>query len=310
MTTEKPIHYRRHMLGLPLSVCTTALLLVCLVGCRSTNKAQLPAEAELGVEAIAEAEGAATTATDPVTVPEDMPATPSATPTAVAPAAAAAPTPLEPAPQPAIATVAPTPVQPATPAEPVVTDEALAPPVEANIDESPAETKQRSPYMSDRGADFLDIFGIRIGGGGTVYGRLRLTKFGMLGAGFFKGRWCGTHGRAAGLWREKRIEGGVSVLYETEYDRSEMRGNSFVQNEMFLPTSSRKPRKNGLLPIDKRTWELQDDDYHWGDFGIGIGLLAVAAEVHVSPFELADFLLGIYGADVADDDTRNRPAGR
>jgi len=295
MKIEMRIRLRSHDVGRLLGWCAMALLLTSLAGCKTADKAPLPAEAELGAEA-------ATTTAEPAAEAEDVLVAAATTPPPEAP---------QPVVEPAVATEVAAPADPAMQAEPVIPaapatpDEPLALVPEDSGGELPA---RRSSYMSDRGADLLDTFGIQIGGGGTLYARARLTKFGMLGAGFFKGKWLGIHSRAVGLWREKRLEGGVSVLYESEYERSEMRGNSFMQDEMFLPTSSRRPNKRGWLPIDKRVWELADDDYHWADIGLGVGLLAVAAEVHVSPFEIADFLLGIYGVDVANDDARNRPA--
>ena len=172
-----------------------------------------------------------------------------------------------------------------------------------------AQPSAASTYFSDRGYDFLDMLGIRIGGGSTVYLRARPTKLAMLGAGFFNGKWSGLHGRAAGHWREKRHEGGALVLYEVQYERTEPCGNAFMSDETFLPTSSARPRRNNRLSIEKSTWELADDDYHWADLGLGLGLLAVAADAHISPFQMADFLLGILGIDIADDDARNRAPG-
>ena len=186
-----------------------------------------------------------------------------------------------------------------------------APPPLAIEPEPVAATEEVHPsaastYFSDRGYDFLDMLGVRVGGGSTVYLRARPTKFAMLGAGFFRGKWFGLHGRAAGRWREKRHEGGALVLYEVQYERSAPCGNAFMCDETFLPTSSERPRRRGWLPIDKSVWELADDDHHWADLGLGAGLLAVAADAHVSPFQMADFLLGILGIDIADDDARNR----
>ena len=169
-----------------------------------------------------------------------------------------------------------------------------------------AQPSAASTYFSDRGYDFLDMLGIRVGGGTTVYLRARLTKLAMLGGGFFKGKYRGLHGRAVGRWREKRHEGGALVLYEVQYERSDFCGNEFMCDETFLPRSSARPRRKGWLPIDKSAWELADDDHHWADLGLGAGFLAVAADAHISPFQMADFLLGILGIDIADDDARSR----
>jgi len=165
---------------------------------------------------------------------------------------------------------------------------------------------QTGNYFADRGHDFLDMFGLQIGGGTTLFARIRITKLAMLGAGFFRGKYFGLHGRAAGYWREKRLEGGALVLYEIQYERTDQHGNAFVNDEAALPTNSARANPKGWMPLTKSTWELADDDYHWADVGLGAGLLAVAADAHVSPFQMVDFVLGIFCIDIADDDARNR----
>jgi len=163
-------------------------------------------------------------------------------------------------------------------------------------------------YLKDRSADFFDMFGIRAGGGDTIYARLRVTKLGMLGAGFFRGKWFGSHGRCVGSWREKRYEGGISALYEVKYERELFFGNASLYDASMFSTTSVQRDKNGRIPIEKMTFELADDDHHWADLGIGAGLMPVALDLHVSPLHLCDFILGIVCIDICDDDARNRPA--
>ena len=150
-------------------------------------------------------------------------------------------------------------------------------------------------YFVDRGFDFMDMLGIRVGGNRTFYVRARATKVGMVGAGYFEGRWLGSHGRSAGAWRELRKEGGVSLAYVSDYERRPLKGTRFLFEDTF-----RKQNEQS------NTWELDDDDYHFLDLGVGIGIMAVALDLDFSPREAIDFVLGILCIDLYEDDLGNR----
>ena len=150
-------------------------------------------------------------------------------------------------------------------------------------------------YCVDRGSDFMDMLGVRIGGNRTFYVRARATKLGMVGAGYFEGRWIGSHGRSAGAWRELRKEGGVSLAYVSDYERLPIRGNRFLFEDTF-----RKQNEQS------NTWELDDDDYHFLDLGVGVGIMAVAMDLDFHPREVIDFVLGILCIDLYEDDLGNR----
>ena len=149
-------------------------------------------------------------------------------------------------------------------------------------------------YLSERGWDLMDIMGLRFGGGDTFYVRARATKLGIVGLGFFTGNWFGFRRRAAGYWREERIEGGVSLCYFIKYKREPVRGNSFLLSDRF-PKLTPAPDPWG-------TTEIQDPDFHWFDIGVGVGLIAVALDVEVSPREVLDFVFGIFCLDICQDD--------
>ena len=168
-----------------------------------------------------------------------------------------------------------------------------------------AETMKQTPpvppegpvarYFVDRGFDFMDMLGLRVGGNRTFYVRVRATKLGMLGAGYFEGRWVGSHGRSAGAWRELRKEGGVSLAYASDYERLPTQGNRFLFEDTFQKQNDQT-----------NTWELDDDDYHFLDLGVGIGLMAVALDLDFHPREVVDFVLGILCIDLYEDDLGNR----
>ena len=161
----------------------------------------------------------------------------------------------------------------------------------------PTARKTSNPvlmYLSERGWDLMDIMGLRFGGGDTFYVRARATKLGIVGLGFFKGNWFGFRRRAGGCWREERIEGGASLFYFVNYKREPLRGNGFLFSDRF-PKVTAPPEPWGCT-------EIQDSDFHWLDIGAGVGLIAVALDVEVSPREVLDFVFGIFCLDICQDD--------
>jgi len=160
-------------------------------------------------------------------------------------------------------------------------------------------------YLADRGLDFLDMLGIKLGGNDTLFVRARATKLGMAGLGYFKGRWCGLHGRSVGCWREERVEGGGSFLYLIQYEREPLRGNAFLFADTFSKGNV-PDEPEGFAPMNEFAWEIKDGDHHWIDVGVGVGLVAVALEVEVSPRQVLDFVLGILCLDICEDDARAR----
>lgn len=295
--------------------------ILALVGCRSTDTIAPAAPADEAVEAVTEPEN--TTPAAPGTAAEPEPkveavATPEPGAPAEAKAEAPAPTPPGPEPKPqAEATAKAEALPPEPKAEPVAEPQPEAPAATEVVPEpepEPACAEEHArpgmvaTYLKDRGADFMDMFGVRVGGGDTIYARLRLTKLGMLGAGFFRGKWFGSHGRAAGSWREKRYEGGISVLYEVRYERERFFGNKSLYDGRIFSTTSEQIDKNGRLQMEKMTFELADNDHHWADLGLGAGIMPIALDIHVSPLQFCDFALGLLCIDICDDDARHRPA--
>ena len=100
---------------------------------------------------------------------------------------------------------------------------------------------------------------------------------------------AGFRGRSAGIWREKRKEVGVSLLYYQQVERTPIKGwvESFRSDKMDLDTAAVYANNNDRSFL-----------------GIGATIQAgVLVDVNVRPMQAADFVLGWFTIDILDDDT-------
>lgn len=184
-------------------------------------------------------------------------------------------------------------------------------------------------YGKDVGYDFLDIvdlnFGLGKSGVGSVIGgnigivpwwlpmfaNVHVTKYAELGFGSWSGYKFGWLGRGMGLWREQRTEGGFALLPVQNYS---------VHAER-VPYWGNEPLGEKYLEAHGYNINL-DNDRHWMDIGASLHIIALGADVNVSPFQALDFVAGFFtnfpnpawvttsdmpwdiGVDLADDDTR------
>ncbi len=86
-------------------------------------------------------------------------------------------------------------------------------------------------YFRDRFYDLCDLLRIQIKIPKKEYCfniSARCTVLGQAGIGYFQGHNIGFDRRGAGIWREKKFEGGASLFYWTHIQNQMAYGNSFT----------------------------------------------------------------------------------
>lgn len=173
-------------------------------------------------------------------------------------------------------------------------------------------------YLKDVGLDFADIFTIDVAAGKAgpylVQAEAYATKYLAAGLGSWSGYKAGLLGRAFGVWREERHLGALGGFAVGP-----------VQN--YYVDVCRIPYCGTPTLADKQLiahgYDIDLDEYrHWADIGASLHVVALGADVAVSPYEAIDFLKGLFanypnpdwlvgsdmpwdiGIDLADDDTR------
>jgi hypothetical protein len=168
----------------------------------------------------------------------------------------------------------------------------------------PSGRRSASSWFEARGADLMDVVGLRVAVGPGLGVMARATHYLQLGvmirgpseqdlAGTsdgtgddqfsLRGVPClmfGTIGRFGGVWLESAREYAIP-MYSTR--------------EHVLGAIRRKPI-TGVVPLDGR------DDPWKGTFGLGVHALLVGVEAEVRPLELVDFFGGLLGYDPSGDD--------
>jgi hypothetical protein len=167
-----------------------------------------------------------------------------------------------------------------------------------------AGRRDLSSWMEARGADLMDVFGLRIAAGVGLGVYARATEYVQLGVMYrgpaesrlvvssetphtedfrVRGVPCvmaGTIGRYGGLWFENTREV-MLPLYDNRDDPQ-----SPIRREIVA----------GLVSLDGR-----GDDWR-GSFGAGVHALLVGGEFEVRPWQAVDFLAGLIGYDPSGDD--------
>ena len=168
----------------------------------------------------------------------------------------------------------------------------------------PAGRRDVSSWMEARGADFMDVFGIRVAAGVGLGAYVRLTEYVQLGVMYrgpaesrlvvssetahtedfrVRGVPCvvaGTIGRYGGLWYENTRE-----VMVPGYDNRE-EPQSPIRREVIA----------GVVSLDGSADGWRDS------FGVGLHALLIGGEVEARPWQLVDFLAGLVGYDPSGDD--------
>jgi len=154
-------------------------------------------------------------------------------------------------------------------------------------------------YFRDRGADFLDLFLLRISAPRGIRGigfRARATALAQVGAIYFEGEHFGMDRRAIGVWGEKRAQGGLSLLFFTSVENDVIWGNYFLEeNTPWMNFEERGLVRNDIC------WDDGRKDFFSVNAEVQLAFLP-GLEAGVYPIELIDFVMGFFTLDPKNDD--------
>lgn len=152
-------------------------------------------------------------------------------------------------------------------------------------------------YLKDRGNDLMDIAGAELALGDTSLVNVRVSKALQLGFGRSSADVLSWHGRRLAFYEERREEVGTPM----------MTGAYFVESERHVHAAN-----NAYLEWDRwdeakeSTWDYEKDmDRGFSEVGFRLPFFCFGFGAHVDPFQICDFLLGIFYIDFARDDSRN-----
>jgi hypothetical protein len=154
-------------------------------------------------------------------------------------------------------------------------------------------------YFRDRANDFLDMFMFRVSAArkGAGFGlHARATILAQAGWIYFDGEQFGMDRRGMGLWRERKMEGGVSLLYFTDVLDDVAYGNQFTDKDSLWSTTAYR----GIARNDVY-WD--DGREHLDSIIVEAHLLILPGiEVGFYPSEAMDFIVGLLTLDPWEDD--------
>jgi hypothetical protein len=149
--------------------------------------------------------------------------------------------------------------------------------------------RQTGHYFLSRWYDLVDIVDFSVGAGPGFMVNVHATKLAQAMGGWGDSYHVGFRGRSAGVWREKRKEVGISLLYYQKVQRERITGwvESFRSEKMDLDTAAVYANNNDRSFL-----------------GVGAMIQAgVMVNVNVRPMQAVDFVLGWMTIDVLEDDT-------
>lgn len=147
---------------------------------------------------------------------------------------------------------------------------------------------QAGHYFLSRWYDLVDIVDFSVGAGPGFLVNVRATKLAQAVGGYSDSYRVGFRGRSAGMWKERRREIGVSLLYYQRVQREHITGwvESFRSDKMDLDTSAVYANNNDRSFL-----------------GVGVTVHALLlVDVNVRPMQALDFALGWLTIDVLEDD--------
>jgi hypothetical protein len=148
---------------------------------------------------------------------------------------------------------------------------------------------QAGHYFLSRWYDLVDIADFSFGAGPGFLINVHATKLAQAVGGWGDAYHVGFRGRSAGIWREKRKEVGVSLLYYQQVERERVTG--WVENF-----------RSEKMDLDTSTIYANNNDRSF--LGVGAHIQAgVMVEANVRPMQAVDFVLGWFTIDVLEDDT-------
>jgi len=153
-------------------------------------------------------------------------------------------------------------------------------------------------FLRDRALDLCDLFRFRLHAPKGFRGvgvKARGTCLAQVGFIYSDGRSVGNDRRAVGVWRERRLEGGVGPVYFSRLFAERIAGNRYM--DIRRPWSRMFRRgivRNGIFWDDGRLHPLSA--------GAEIHLPVFGVEFEVYPLEALDAALGWVGLDPFNDD--------
>ena len=153
-------------------------------------------------------------------------------------------------------------------------------------------------FFRDRALDLCDLFRFRFHiprGYRSIGLKARATCLAQAGFIYFDGKNAGLDRRGVGVWREKRLEGGLGPVYFSKVADEMIAGNRYT--DMRCPWSRLYRRgivRNGVFWDDGRSHPLSCGfEFHLFIFGV---------ECETYPLEWLDAVIGWVGLDSANDD--------
>jgi hypothetical protein len=154
-------------------------------------------------------------------------------------------------------------------------------------------------YFRDRGTDLLDVFLFRVSAARKAKGigaRVRVTALAQLGAVYFEGEHFGLDRRGFGVWKERRTQGGLSLLSFASVENDVIWGNYYLEeNSAWMNFEERGLIRNDVYWDDGRRHPLSINAE------IQPGLLP-GLELGIYPVEILDFIMGFFTLDPQNDD--------
>jgi hypothetical protein len=157
-------------------------------------------------------------------------------------------------------------------------------------DPEPEATRRSSVlrYFANRGRDFVDMFGLRFSVGEGFVINPQFTKFLMFGQEVYDVAKVGFYGRNGGAWHEESTGGGVLFLYD----------NASFERDPYWGTVTPVA---GETHTNIRGFRSYRGERDIGDVGVTLHfLVGLGAEIRLT--EVADFVVGLFGVDLAGDD--------
>lgn len=166
----------------------------------------------------------------------------------------------------------------------------------------------RLNYFEARWWDFMDMFELNLGvdSQASLFVAAAVEPV-AVGGGLFEGQKIGTDGRLCGIWTEKRAEIGLLVDGFVQYEKLAQAGNDYLRDAYYCPFKNTLLGNGEFYDDWGFTPRIDDHERRLIDLSAEVHLIALGLEVGVSPVEILDFVVGIFGCDVISNDDWESP---
>jgi len=143
-------------------------------------------------------------------------------------------------------------------------------------------------YFMQRADDFGDIFRFKLMAGPGISFTGELSRYCTLGGGYYEADAFGFANRSFGIWHETTAEGGIFYGFH----REECRDRTYYRGNYGFSAS-----KDGSYPLTE-----ENNPVDIWNIRATVHILIIGADLGIRFGQLADFLTGIVGYDLAGDD--------